>query len=498
MAKEKRDIEINSRADTLPLMGPEVRPWPVTPPPTPEECMKVYEKRKASEFGKFLEDNLRIDYSYDKPEALQGVRILCNGLWRMGNKFASGLMSELGAELINIEPPGGDPLRQLTPFGREEYMLKDAATGTPCGLDFIHELRNAHSITLNLETEDGRQIYKDMARNMDILIEEYPPGYMDSLGIGYRHLSKINPKLIYCWIGERGQWGPMKDEVSKHGQWMLEPFGSAANSWIANTGFPPDQCPRGGKGGDPMRSGVWLSDYVAGEQAANSILAALYWRDCLGNGEGQFIECTAAETMMDILDFDITWYGFNASVKARTGAWDPNLNQYEWNPCKDGYMMIGGQTDRLWYRIGMCIERDLPEFGRLIHEDPLLKEMAARNALQALIKTYTVTTKWLRDINRIEAETKLMEYEIAAGPILYIDEVSEFPHFKYRPWVNVIEDEQYGTILYSESTNAYQHRTPARVKSLGRPLGHDNGEIYKRYLGYGPMKLRELKAKGVI
>ena len=498
MAKEKRDIEINSRADTLPLMGPEVRPWPVTPPPTPEECMKVYEKRKAGEFGKFLEDNLRIDYSYDKPEALQGVRILCNGLWRMGNKFAAGLMSELGAELINIEPPGGDPLRQLTPFGREEYMLKDAATGTPCGLDFIHELRNAHSITLNLETEDGRQMYKDIARNMDILIEEYPPGYMDSLGIGYRHLNKINPKLIYCWIGERGQWGPMKDEVSKHGQWMLEPFGSAANSWIANTGFPPDQCPRGGKGGDPMRSGVWLSDYVAGEQAANSILAALYWRDCLGNGEGQFIECTAAETMMDILDFDITWYGFNASVKARTGAWDPNLNQYEWNPCKDGYMMIGGQTDRLWYRIGMCIERDLPEFGRLIHEDPLLKEMAARNALQALIKTYTVTTKWLRDINRIEAETKLMEYEIAAGPILYIDEVSEFPHFKYRPWVNVIEDEQYGTILYSESTNAYQHRTPARVKSLGRPLGHDNGEIYKRYLGYGPMKLRELKAKGVI
>lgn len=498
MAKEKRDIEINSRADTLPLMGPEVRPWPVTPPPTPEECMKVYEKRKAGEFGKFLEDNLRIDYSFDKPEALQGVRILCNGLWRMGNKFASGLMSELGAELINIEPPGGDPLRQLTPFGREEYMLKDAATGTPCGLDFIHELRNAHSITLNLETEDGRQMYKDIARNMDILIEEYPPGYMDSLGIGYRHLSKINPKLIYCWIGERGQWGPMKDEVSKHGQWMLEPFGSAANSWIANTGFPPDQCPRGGKGGDPMRSGVWLSDYVAGEQAANSILAALYWRDCLGNGEGQFIECTAAETMMDILDFDICWYGFNESVKARTGAWDPNLNQYEWNPCKDGYMMIGGQTDRLWYRIGMCIERDLPEFGRLIHEDPLLKEMAARNALQALIKTYTVTTKWLRDINRIEAETKLMEYEIAAGPILYIDEVSEFPHFKYRPWVNVIEDEQYGTILYSESTNAYQHRTPARVKSLGRPLGHDNGEVYKRYLGYGPMKLRELKAKGVI
>ncbi len=497
MAKEKRDIEINSRADTLPLMGPDVRPWPVTPPPSPEECMKVYEKRKAGEFGKFLEDNLRLDYRFDKPEALQGFRMMGMGLWRMGHKFATGLLAEQGMEFINVEPPTGDPARQLTPFGREEYMLKDAANGTPCGLDFLHELRNARSITMNVETKEGQEMYKNLAKQMDVIVEEYPPGYMDSLGLGYRHLSKLNPGLVYCWIGQMGQWGPMKDRLSKHGQWMLSPFAACADAWVSNTGFPPDQCPRGGKGGDPVRSGVALDDYVAGEQAAVSILAALYYRDAFGGG-GQFIECTGAETLLDILDFDITWYGFNKSIKARTGAWDPNLNQYEWNPCKDGYMMIGGQTDRLWYRIGMCIERDLPLFGRLIHEDPLLKEMAARNALQSLIKTYTVTTKWLRDINRIEAETKLMEYEIAAGPILYIDEVCEFPHFKYRPWVNTIDDEQYGTVLYAESCGAYQHRTPARVKSLGRPLGHDNGEIYKRYLGLGPMKLRELKAKGVI
>ena len=123
MAKEKRDIEINSRADTLPLMGPDVRPWPVTPPPSPEECMKVYEKRKAGEFGKFLEDNLRIDYIFDKPEALQGFKMLGMGLWRMGHKFCTGLLAEQGMEFVNIEPPTGDPQRQLTPFGREEYML---------------------------------------------------------------------------------------------------------------------------------------------------------------------------------------------------------------------------------------------------------------------------------------------------------------------------------------------------------------------------------------
>ncbi|MHC1730092.1 MAG: CaiB/BaiF CoA transferase family protein [Syntrophobacteraceae bacterium] len=493
---EKRDLEIKSREDTFPLMGPDVRPYPVTPPPSPEEVAAVYARRKAAEFGQWCEDNLRIEYSTGKPEALQGVRILTVGKWRMGNKFASGLLSELGAELINIEPPEGDPLRQLTPFGRADYMLEDKETGEKCGLDFIHELRNAYSITINLESEEGKAMYKQLAGLADVVIEEYPPGYMDNLGIGYRQLSKLNPRLVYCWIGELGQWGPGKDTTSKFGQWMLDPFGQAACSFIHNTGFPPDLLPRG-KGGDPTRSGIWLADYVAGEQAAVNILAALYYREDISS-KGQFIEVTGAEALMDILDFDITWYGFNKSIKARTGGWDPNLNQYEWNPCKDGYMMIGGQTDRLWYRIGMCIERDLPEFGRLIHEDPLLKEMAARNALQSLIKTYTVTTKWLRDLNRYEAEQELLKYEIAAGPLLYIDEVAEFPHFKYRPWVAEIEDEHYGTVMHATSTNAFQQKTPARVKWLGRPLGHDNAEIFLKYLDIGQQKQRELKEKGVI
>ncbi|HEX9884170.1 MAG TPA: CoA transferase, partial [Desulfobaccales bacterium] len=217
MAKEKRDIEINSRADTMPLMGPDVRPWPVTPAPTPEWVMQnIYAKRKAEEFGKFLEDNLHLKFAFDKPEALQGFKVIDNSIWRLSSMFAASLLSEQGAELVKIEPPTGDPLRQLTPFGREEYMLADNVTGTPCGLDFLHELRNAKAVTLNLETEEGREIYKKMATVVDIIIEGWPPGYMDSLGIGYRQLSKLNPRLIYCWVGERGQWGPNKDELSKH------------------------------------------------------------------------------------------------------------------------------------------------------------------------------------------------------------------------------------------------------------------------------------------
>ncbi len=495
--QEVKEIEINSREDTLDLNHPDVRPWPVTPAPSPDWVMEnLYKPRHAEEFGKWCEDNLRKDYAHLKPEALQGYRVLEVGTWKESGPFACSLLAELGAEVIKVEPPGGDPLRKLTPFGREEYMLKDTYTGEPCGLAFIHECRNKYSITLNLDTEEGQEMFKGLAASADVIVEYYPPGYMDERGLSYRYLSKINPRLVYAWTGEVGQWGPWKDEVSKFGQPMLDPFGMVACSWVHNTGFPPDLLPRE-MGGNPTRSGPWFADFTAGEQVAVSVLAALYWRDEF-SGEGQFIEVTSAEALMDILDFDITWYGFNASIKARTGSWDPNLNQYAWNPCRDGYMMIGGQTDRLWYRIGMCIERDYPEFGRLIGEDPLLKEMGARNALEALTKTYTLTTRWLRNICRYEAEQKLLEYEVAAGPVLFIDEVSEFPHFKYRPWVDTIEDEHYGTILFSYPPDGYQMRTPARVKWLGRPLGKDNYEIYMKYLGIDQWKLRELEEKGVV
>ncbi|MGQ9533537.1 MAG: CaiB/BaiF CoA transferase family protein, partial [Desulfotomaculales bacterium] len=339
--REVKEIEIRSRADTL-----KMRPWPVTPPPSPEEVMsKVYARRKAEDFGKFLEENLGFQHIHGKPEALQGIKVLDASIWRLSGAFCSSLLAELGAEVVKVEPPGGDPLRKLTPFGREEYMLKDADTGEPCGLEFISEMRNKYSITLNLETPEGRAIFKHLATQVDVIIENYPPGQFDEWGIGYRQLSKINPRLVYCWVGVLGQWGPMKDRVSKFGQWMLDPFSQVACSYVHNTGFPQDFLPRG-SGGDPTRAGQWIADYAAGEQGAVSIIAALYYRDEV-SGKGQFIEVTGAEALMDILDFDISWYAFNRSIKARTGGWDPNLNQYEWNPCKDGYMMIGGQTDRL-------------------------------------------------------------------------------------------------------------------------------------------------------
>ena len=92
----KRDVEIKSRKDTLELITPEIRPWPVTPPPSPEDVKKVYAKRKAEEFGQWLEDTVRFEYGFGKAEALQGFKVLDIGLWRLGHKFAASLLAEAG------------------------------------------------------------------------------------------------------------------------------------------------------------------------------------------------------------------------------------------------------------------------------------------------------------------------------------------------------------------------------------------------------------------
>jgi len=113
MPREPQEIEIKSRADTL-----KQRPWPATPPPSREEVAKVYAKRKAEDFGAWCEENLWFQKAFEKPEALQGVRVLDVGLWRLGHKFCTSLLAELCAEVIVVEPPEGDPMRKLTPFGR--------------------------------------------------------------------------------------------------------------------------------------------------------------------------------------------------------------------------------------------------------------------------------------------------------------------------------------------------------------------------------------------
>ena len=244
-----------------------VAPWPAVPTAKPEEVYAGLSDQ-AKAYPLFLESILRQEHNFDKPEALSRIRVLdCTTSMMIGH-WCSSQLAELGAEVIQVEPPGGDPLRKLTPFGREEYMFTDKETGEKVGGQFLHEMRNKSSITLNVESEEGRRILKDLVVHADVIIENAPPGQWDEWGIGYRQLKEINPRLIYCWVGQRGQWGPAKDKPG-----MLDPVAQAACGFVHGTGDPKEF------GGQPTRSALWMADHVGGSSAAMGILSALIYRD---------------------------------------------------------------------------------------------------------------------------------------------------------------------------------------------------------------------------
>ncbi|RMG60954.1 MAG: CoA transferase [Deltaproteobacteria bacterium] len=458
--------------------------WPAVPTPTPDEVYAgVSDEAKA--YNLWLESVLRQEFNANKPEALQGIRVLDVTQKAIIGHWCSSLFAELGAEVIMVEPPGGDPLRKLTPFGREEYMFADKETGEKVGARFLAECRNKLSITLNLETEEGREILRKLAKHADVLIENYPPGQFDEWGIGYRQLSEINPRLVYCWVGQKGQWGPDKDKP-----WALDPVAQNACGFTHGTGAPKQM------GGRPVRSGWWMCDQVGGTFAAIGIMAALYARDSF-YGKGQFVEGTGAEGVIRILDYNWAWYGMDGSIRPRYGNWDLAINIYAVNPCADGQIMVGGGHDRLWYRIWRTVGKEKPELEDHIVEDPKLRVVTDRLPHHMQVKTYTCLVEWMREHTRYECETALQEEEVASGGVAFIDEVCEFPHYKYRGHLEVIDDTLYGKVLIGSSV-FIGYRTPGRVKWIGRPTGYDNEDVYRRLLGFTRYDLEKYKKLGVI
>ena len=467
------------RKPTIPVL-----PWPAVPTPTPDEVYKG-ESDKAKEYPLYLESILRQSENFKKPEALSTIRVLdCSTNMIIGH-WCSSLLSELGAEVIMVEPPGGDPLRKLTPFGRQEYMFEDNVTHEKVGARFLAECRSKQAITLNLESAEGREVLKKLAVQADVLIENAPPGDFDAKGIGYRQLSQINPRLVYCWVGQLGQWGPLKDKPGN-----LDPTAQAACGFVHGTGAPSSF------GGTPTRSGWWMCDQVGGTTAAIGIMAALHYRERV-SGRGQFVESTGAAGVIRILDYNWGWFGVDGSIRPRYGNWDLAINIYAVNPCKDGQIMVGGGHDRLWYRIWRTVGKDLPAVEQHIVEDPNLREVTARLPHYKQVQTYTSMCEWMKDNTRSEAETKLQAEEVASGGVSFIDEVCEFPHYKYRGHMEVVDDTLYGSVLIGASA-FIGHRTPGRVKWIGRPTGYDNEDVYRRLLGFTKADMDGLKKKGVI
>jgi crotonobetainyl-CoA:carnitine CoA-transferase CaiB-like acyl-CoA transferase len=422
-----------------------------------------------------------------KPEALDDLVVLDLSSRSMAGCFCSSLLAELGAETIRIEPPGGDLVRTYSPQG---IMHKET------GLAYLQEGRNKHHVTLNLETEGGREILKSLAGQADILIETYPAGTMEAWGIGYEELSQFNPRLIYASISAFGQFGP----ESGRQQYDYDNVSQArsgihyATGEILPEGKTFDEAPYA----VPTKAGPWIAWATSGAFGAVGILAALFHRTM--TGEGQAIDVATPEAYERFNDYGLHWYADQGFINERFGNLDACLWLYGFYPTKDGGVFLGGLRLEMWKALvdilGKWDDWGAEEWTTLapfMKKDWQLKYQAMINPLTSQYTSEELTNKSID----YAKSGRLAPITPVVAEIVSPWKTMQDENWQERGIFTPVQDPVYGSIVCAQA-QWKATETPPRTKWVCRPVGYDNGFVYLKYLGYGPVRLKELQEKGII
>ncbi|MBO8182918.1 MAG: CoA transferase [Archaeoglobus sp.] len=427
------------------------------------------------EYAKELASNPKF-----KPEALDGIRVLDVGIASLSAHIASSLLAELGAEVIKVEPPEGDELREISPFG--EFYLNGM------GLDFLVESRNKKFITLNLKKEEGREIFKRMIMRCDVVIESFQPGWMDSVGIGYRQLSQIKPDLIYLAFSAYGHFGPRAKELSKIPDSNL--------LGLANSGFmyATKELPEAGEPYNlPTAPGFWMGSYLAAIWGVCGVLLSLIHRE--KSGEGQMIDVTSTEAVSKITQQLIWSHAFGEPLEVGVLPLDSAVFSYSFYEIKDGYAFASGYTDANFKALVTQLEAEhlMEKYPTVFDRIPIEKQKHAYKDIQEAIKKFT-----FREL--AERMVKWKE-EGKEGVAIYAKVQTPKEVLEDRFWWDkgdfvIYKDKKLSLLL--PTTPWRLSETPFRLKWIGKEVGENNYQVYKELLGFRREDLEDLKKDNII
>ncbi|MDE1154085.1 MAG: CaiB/BaiF CoA-transferase family protein [Micavibrio sp.] len=393
----------------------------------------------------------------ETPMALAGLKVL--DLTRLlPGAFCSQMLADLGADVIKIEQPdGGDYNRTFPPIYKQE-------SGS-----FLLLNRNKQSITIDLKTPGGKEIFRRMARDADVLLEGFRPGVMDRLGLSYDSLSQENPGLVYCAISGYGQTGPDRLKPGHDMNYMAEAgalqlFGKA--------------------GGAPMVPGLSIADVGGGSlMATTGIMAALLSRSV--TRRGQFVDVSMFDGCISWLALHGAEYLF-AGIEPRGGE-RPFIGQapcYNVYTCSDGkHLALGLIEQHFWHRF--CDAMDLADLkAEQWPADDAADQQFAR--LRAIFATQSRDT-WVE---------KLASADIPVGPVLSMEEAFAAPHAQHREMLLSVEHPVEGTIPQLGFPVKYSH-TPCSIRSAPPLLGEHTDQILSA-LGYRTEDIAAFRETGAI
>jgi crotonobetainyl-CoA:carnitine CoA-transferase CaiB-like acyl-CoA transferase len=417
------------------------------------------------DYFKWAESLMDPSKTFEKPEALADIKIveLCTLI--LGPSLPSYL-SEMGATVFKVELPGaGDTMRSLTPFAK---FFKGTAFG------YLKEARNKYHISIDVRVDEGKDLFRELVKRSDVVVENLRSGTMDKWGIGYRQLKEINPKIIYIALNGFGQWGPYEERPSFDAIAQSE----SGMAWI--TGFPDKL---------PLKSGIWLADYFGGLMGAVGVLAALAHRD--RTGKGQYIEFSQAENLIRVLDWTWLWQHLTGKQRERFGNRDVAICPSDIFQAKDELVAIGAATEGQFK--GLCEAMGKPELAkdkRFATHHARLKEEHATQLLD-IIRKWAATKKYA-DIDKLACKHGFGAHFISGAKDKFTDE-----HLIKRNFTYTVNDALYGPVV-EEGIAPKLSETPGRIKSAGRAVGFDNEFVFKRFLGLTADQIKGLKERNVI
>ncbi len=379
------------------------------------------------------------------------------------NGFATMTLADYGAEVVKVERPGsGDPIRVWEP-------LKDGVSPYQAFLD-----RGKKSITLDITSDAGKEVFKELVKEFDVVVENFRYGKMDELGLGYEVLEQVNPKIILASMTGFGTKGPWRDYPA------FDIIVQAKTGFMEFTGFPDEP---------PTLIGFPIGDQYTCLYLASAITSAYF--HVLRTGEGQHIETSLWEGLFSVQEDKMMYTQLDQPPK-RLGNAHPDINPYDIIKCKDGYMTLGISTDPQW--AAFCHQFGRPEWA----EDPKYKEMEPRG-LNYFNDLRPKLEEFLQNFTMEELDKGCISAKIPAAPCNTVTMAMEDPQIKIRNMVVEVEDARLGKIKMVGKTGKFHQDNQEDNQFESAPdLGQHNEHYYKNILHFSDEKYAELVANGLI
>jgi crotonobetainyl-CoA:carnitine CoA-transferase CaiB-like acyl-CoA transferase len=330
---------------------------------------------------------------------LDGITVL-DASRVLSGPYCTMQLGDLGADVVKIErPDGGDQTRGWTPptYGDSEVSAY-----------YLSINRNKRSVTLNLASERGREVFREMALEADVLVENFRVGKMDEWGLGYDDLSAENPGLVYCSISGYGQDGPYRDRPA------YDLLMQAEGGLMSITGEP---------GRPPVRVGVAIADIIAGAYATQSILAALLDRELSGGG-GEYIDVSLFDSIVAFQTYMASYYFATGEPPERMGSQHPTIVPYQAFPTADSYVVVACASENLWPKLCDALGRpELADDERFATNDDRVHN---REELEEIL------TAEISEYDTAEVTDLLQEYGVPANPVNDMADVFDHPQVAAR------------------------------------------------------------------